>query len=404
MSARRLIFGLALAVIALLIYWIANNTTWEEISVPAPLRGEAAANPQYAAQVFLKSLGATVESKSTLLTTPPADGVVILSNWHWNLIDSRREKLEAWVKGGGRLVVDPSLTGLSPNFIDFTGIEHRYPQRSRNDGEDTELDTEVGADRDGCADWEISIGVATDSTRTQYLVCDGVAPGWLVSKHKPEWALTDKFGFQALRVAVDRGSVTLLNANPFGNRELDDADHGPLLVAATQLHRGDIVWLLTEANHPSMLVLMWRYAAPVVVLILLFVAATLWRSAVRFGPLAAPPESARRSLAELIRGSGWFTLRLGDGSTLHAAAVRALNESAARCISGYAHLAPAKQAATLADKTGIDSEQLQHALHGFANAAFKHSTRDLRRAIALVETARRRLSAHSSSTEVTHAT
>ena len=46
------------------------------------------------------------------------------------------------------------------------------------------------------------------------------------------WALHDEGELQALRINIGRGSVTMLNATPFGNRELLEGDHAPLFVAA----------------------------------------------------------------------------------------------------------------------------------------------------------------------------
>ena len=96
------------------------------------------------------------------------------------------------------------------------------------------------------------------------------------------------------------------------------------------MRRGDDVHFLSEDTHPSLLALLWRYGAPVVMLTLTLVALVLWRGGVRFGPLAAAADAARRSLVEQIRGTGQFILRHGGGHSLHAASVRALDEAAKR--------------------------------------------------------------------------
>ena len=68
------------------------------------------------------------------------------------------------------------------------------------------------------------------------------------------------------------------------------------------------------------------------------------------------PPTARRSLAEQIRGTGQFALRHGDGESLHAASLRALTEAAARRVPGYARLSPSDRAAALARLTGFDRD------------------------------------------------
>ena len=130
-----------------------------------------------------------------------------------------------------------------------------------------------------------------------------------------------------MRVTVGRGLVTVINGTPFQFSQLLAGDHGWLFVAATELRPADEVHFLTENDHPSLLTLMWRYGAPAIVLALVAIGLALWRTSTRFGPLAEPQSTARRSLAEQIRGTGQFALRHGDGESLHEAAVRALTEA-----------------------------------------------------------------------------
>jgi hypothetical protein len=113
----------------------------------------------------------------------------------------------------------------------------------------------------------------------------------------------------------------------------------------------------------------------------------MWRGMTRFGPLAAVPPSARRSLAEQIRGSAEFVLRHRRGVVLLAAQVRALDEVAARSVRGWRSMDEKQRVAALARSAGVGGATLAHALtlprtapaHDFANA------------IALLETVRRRL-------------
>src|SRR5262249_35733527 len=146
---------------------------------------------------------------------------------------------------------------------------------------------------------------------------------------KTSWTLrSPRLGVQAMRVSLGQGSVTLVNARPFNNYELLQCQHGLLFTSATQLHRGDDVWFMTEDKGPSLFSVIWTTGAPVVVVALALIALWLWRASVRFGPIAAPTDPARRSLAEQILGTGQFTIRVGGGAALHAAAVRALLETA----------------------------------------------------------------------------
>ena len=130
-------------------------------------------------------------------------------------------------------------------------------------------------------------------------------PNWgqsLTTTRRIQWALRGEQGIHALRVAVGKGSVTMLNAVPFQYREFLLGDNPHVFVAATQIRRGDTLRFLTEEESPSIVALMWRFGAPAV-LLLAGVALGIWRSGPRFGPRVASTDTARRSLAEQIRGA-----------------------------------------------------------------------------------------------------
>jgi hypothetical protein len=201
------------------------------------------------------------------------------------------------------------------------------------------------------------------------------------------WALQDDSGNQVLRVNVGKGSVTVINAVPFRFRQFLKGEHPALLVAATQLRHGDEVHFLSEEEHASLLTLMWLFGWPAVVLALVLIALALWRNSVRFGPLTAAPELVRRSLAEQIRGTGQFAMRFGGGKSLHAAAVRALHEAAQRRVATYPRLSANERVEAVARLTGIDAATLGPAIHHSG----PRRPHELRQAIALIESARRRI-------------
>jgi hypothetical protein len=381
MTRARLISLLAGLSLVALIAWIASNTYWADSKVPMPAKGEALTNPFYAVQRFAEALGART-AWDRVLTTPPTDSVIVLSAWHWNLSAGRRDALERWVESGGRLVVDRTLlAGGEKEFERWSGIEREY--RKPNDAS-------------GSVDWQHVLcsefkeehngTPVSGSSEASYRMCGLDRISSLTSTENAVWALRDASGIQAMRVEVSRGSVTVINATPFRERSLFDGDHGWLFATATQLRRGDDVHFMSEDAHPSLLALLWRYGAPVVMLTLTLVALVLWRGGVRFGPLAAAPDPARRSMVEQIRGTGQFALRHGGGNSIHAASVRALDEAAQRRVPIYASLSPDERAEALSRLTGLDRDALAAAVQ---HVGVRRS-HDLRNTIALLEAARRR--------------
>lgn len=370
------------AVVLLAAGSIAMNTEWGEVTLPAPLRGEAASNPFYAAERLVAMLGATSERREALGDTSPS-AVVVLSTWGWDIDAARRDELESWVEAGGRLVVDAALVSGSNAFEGWSGIT-----RAR----DEELADEVFEAQEFVepCEWlyEISYeNTDVDDEPLEYQVCELDRTRWLETSEPLQWALGDDETLQVVRVAVGEGSVTVINAVPFVYREIFAGDHGPLLVVATQLRAGDHVVFMSEDDVSSLPALVWRHGAPVVTVLLFFIALALWRGAMRFGPLLAPVERARRSLGEQILGTGRFVMRVGGGAALHAAAARALHEAAARRIGGYERLSPENQTAAVARLAVVDAGALGVAL----DSGSKQRPIELRSTLALLESARRQL-------------
>jgi hypothetical protein len=410
MNGRWLRIG-AVVVVVGFIAWFCSHLRFTETKVPLPLQGEAITNPYYAAIKLAEQLHAKA-AWERIFSVPATDSVILLSNWNWSLSRTRRERIEAWVAKGGRLVVDNSLIGGSEEFEQWVGVSHL--DHSKDDSkEDVEADTATSSDDESPEETqdeekkkqkrklntrerrlieqfidEDCTTLTEDGTTRTLSVC-GIDPVVsLTSSRKLVWVLRRDREIQALRVAVGRGSVTVLNVSPFRYRDFFQGDHPSLFVAATQLHHGDNLFFFTEEDHASLITLTWRFGAPVVLLLAALVALSLWRNTSRFGPLAATPEKARRSLAEQIRGTGQFTLRFGGGRALHAALVRALREAAIRRLPTYDTMSSEDRIVAIARLTGVLASELGPAL----NYSGPRSSHELRNVIAVLETARRRLS------------
>ncbi len=388
MNRRGAIWLIGAALLALVVVWFANHTYWGEIELPVPLKGEAARNPFYAAQRFARTLGARTQWDRALVTPGPGD-VIVASAWSWDLTAQRRERMKRWVEAGGRLVVDRSLIRGSADFADWSGIQVISLRRPRLPAVARRLPDARRAPSP-CRDF-VEMSEASAGTPAHYTVCDADSASMLWTNRKRAWALLDTQlrtrPIEALRVNIGRGSVTYLNASPFLGRDLLEGDHGRLFVAAAQLRAGDVVHFLSEGEQLPLPLLVWRYGSPAVALLLVLAAFALWRGAVRFGPLVPAVETARRSLAEQILGTGRFTRRVGGGRSLRVATRRALDEAALRRIGAYRQLSLAERAERLAAATGLEAPKLEAAM---AEGAEPRGAA-LASAIALLETARRRI-------------
>jgi len=415
------------------IAWIGSQLTFKEEKIPLPLHGEAARNPFYGAIRLSQELGAEA-AWERVFTTPSSNSVILLSSWNWSLSGSRRERIEHWVEAGGRLVVDKSLVGDLDEFERWSGIgelkekpekEKRHDKKTADekvdedevpeDGAAAESDEEPATDETAAESDEASAEdssdqqgddenedflsrlrgrycgpLVEDGTQRNITVCGVDHSRSLTTSRKILWALRSGRKIEAIRTQVGRGSVTAVNADPFGYRDFLDGDHPTLFVRMAQLHRGDQIMFLTEQDHASLMRLMWRFGAPAVLLLFAAVALGLWRAGMRFGPPVAATESARRSLAEQIRGTGQFALRFGGGRSLHAATLRALRNAAIHRFPGYDEMASEARIEAVAKTTGIGAGELGPAM----NFLGERSPHELREAIAVLESARRRLLTH----------
>jgi hypothetical protein len=381
MKREVLINGLTGVLVIALVWWIASNTYWEDYDRNTGLQGEALTNPFYAAQRLAGLLGAHTKSRHDFMTAPPGDAVLVLGDWNWDLIPERRERLERWVENGGRLVVLRNMLSET-QFNAWTGIT----QSRRKDPKKpcTVPNT--------CPPPEHSFVQDPGNPGKRWHICDESDWTFLTTSRPISWRLNDTEGHtQTLRLRMGRGSVTIVNADPFTENSLVCGDDALLFVAATQLHAGDHVEFLTDDAGSSLLLLVWRYGAPIVMLVTVLIVLWLWRSGVRFGPLMAAPDPARRSLAEQIRGTGRFTLRFGAGRALHAAMVRALHETAARRAPHFERLTGEARIDALAPLAGLGASELSAAL----DRDVARNPHELRKAIATLELARRHITEES---------
>lgn len=384
MSRQLLINGLGGVVVIAFIWWIASNSYWEEYDTNTGLRGEALTNPFYAAQRLAGLLGANAKLRHELLTAPPRDAALVLGDWSWDLIPERRERLERWVQDGGRLVVLRSMLSQT-QFTRWSGVTQAQKKEHDKDREPQKC---IPAPAIACPPPSSSPVEEPGKAAGQWHICNLPGRTFLTTSRRASWRLNDTGGrTQILRLQIGRGSVTVVNADPFTEDSLVCGDDPQLFVAATQLHSGDHVEFLIEDSGSSLLQLVWMYGAPVVMLGAVLLVLWLWRSWVRFGPLMAVPNPARRSLAEQIRGTGRFTLRFGAGRALHAAAVRALNETAARRVPHFERLAGEARIEALAPAAGLSASELSAAL----DHAVARNADELRKAIATLELARRHM-------------
>ncbi len=136
--------------------------------------------------------------------------------------------------------------------------------------------------------------------------------------------LSDEAGDSIQIFNEGNGQVVFLANEPFNNRSIRAADHAELLLALAALNAsGKSVRFVTELDMPAWYEALWQQFRWALVSVLAVILIWLWRAVVRFGPLKAEPDPARRAQLEHVQASARWLWRLAGGREQMLAAVRA---------------------------------------------------------------------------------
>jgi hypothetical protein len=373
--------------------WFARSIEWVDLEVPTFARNEAARDRFYAAKSLVRRLGGSVAAPRSLDALPPPGATLVLSSSHWDMFPGRDAALRRWVEGGGHLVM-AEMPFFREQFVPDWAPLRNIDDASAAAGPGNAARTRQ--ERCRALSEPDSVRPAFGLARS-FRVC-GFAPTRLDPLVAPRWSIGDRDGMRMARVDVGRGSVTASTMRgAFANSGIVGDDGALAFAAALDLHPGDAVWFVDEEARTPLLGTLWSAGLPAVLLALAALLLALWRVAPRFGPLAAEPAAARRSIGEQIRRTAAF-IAAGPGDALHQASLRALDAVAGRGIADYASLPTlALRAQAIAQLAGGDPATLAAAMRS------PDRRQGLAPAIAELERARRALLPDSRAARSRHA-
>jgi hypothetical protein len=393
MTRERAINGFVLAVLIAIGVWIARNTYWEDVSVPVPPRGAAVDNPLYGLERLAAVLNVRTREVVSLPPLPPQGAVLLAGGGPPPVLTSERlPAIERWVEAGGRLAVPSEVMRANKDLQAWTSIAPVPLRAAPKDAGGTAANRQPRGNATafiglaGCKD----LAVAADGrpTGATLKICGiWLGPGF-TSLKSPAWSLGDLDALYSLRVPMGRGSVTVIaSAALYETQTVLKNDHAKIFFGATDLARGDELWIYRPAHAEPLLALLWRLAAPAILCCGLAIALWIWRNLPRFGPPAPAAVVARRSLAEQLRANASFSWRTRRLGALYTAARRGLEETARREIVAYERMPSAERIASIAARCGLSSDALRSAF-----AAAGDGTADAQlAAINALEQARRLL-------------
>jgi hypothetical protein len=361
--------------------WVAMHTYWDTITVPTPMKGDAARNPYYSIEHLAQNLGVRVQEIASLRALRP-DAVVWVNDLRDDLLHQPLQSLETWVEAGGRLIISGDMLWANTALQNWSGV--RPVQRDTSPPAPAGQKLHIQFDPDqNCSSMTVKVHGTQIAGPLRVCAPAGFA---FSSDRLPAWSLSDAHGNQVMRVGIGFGELTVIGPRWIAyNKTLLRADHAEVLVASAGLRHGDTLLILSPSKAEPLIALLWRLAAPAILFLSAAMILLILRNVPRFGPPLPAPQAIRRSLAEQIRANARFAWRTRKLESLRAAARRSLDEVAQRQIIGYGALDMRRRADSLAASTGIDSVAINAALTlDTANKMSEH-----RAAILLLELCRR---------------
>jgi hypothetical protein len=345
-SAQVAVIVAALAALGLV--WFLNNFDYVTERTFVGPQGEARRNRFLAAERLLARMGAKVRHVKTIpeLRELPPNGTLLLPDRREALTPDARARLLTWIENGGHLVVEDESHRLPDPILD--ALEVKRAEVKRTD-----------ASRPGAK-----------ATPQRPLVQARLphAPNTMrVDMHSQQ---TLDAPFATVRVESrnathlvhfprGRGQVTVLNDLEFlGNRSIGRNDHAEFLWQIVRF-RPDTAAVFVFDDPQKLSLWNWLTANGWAVLAggSALLAAWLWRTASRFGPVAPDPEPGRRRLLDHLRASGRFQWTRGGGAALVEAAREAALRRVARAHPDFAALGRAEQESRLVALFGVRQDE-----------------------------------------------
>lgn len=369
MSRWGLVFTVAGLLLAALIgVWFFTSYERVDEEIDTGYQGAALSNPFLAAERLFTRLGAPSRTLATRpRTLPPEDHALLLLSPTRSLSAERFAEILAWVRKGGRLLVVP---GDAPSL---DPILRHWSIRVIEDPDVIEHENLEVPLREG-------VKAKAELSRQRRLA---------VKRNDAEAQIGSERGVYFVRYAEGKGSVTFMAGAIFLNNEnIGDHDHAALGWALIQ-GGGDRpagVWISVRDQIPTLGQLLVRNAWMALLSGLLLIAAWLWSTGARFGPLVPDPPRDRRSLLEHVEASGDFLWRTGRGDELVAGARQALLHRIDVREPAWSRLSTPELVQRLAAGARLPAARIDRALYGPVAAPA-----DLVQALQTLETVRRSL-------------
>ena len=294
--------------------------TGEEIEIETGYRGKARRDPFLAAERFLAANGLDVSRRTWIGDRLPPGGTLIATAQSFGNRGTADIVLN-WVSAGGNLLL--LLDGGETFRTDWdTGSADA---QKRSQPERDELLEKLGIAKVEYGGSHVDVRIAGTAVKLNM-------PAHFTWENdrepaRMEFAAADGYSISLASFHRGAGRISIAaHAEPFRNRRLGDADNAWLLLRLAGAPRDGEVWFL-NGMKVSFFGMLWEHGWMALIAAATLLAAWLWKSLPRFGPLRAAEDTGTRDFAEHLSLTGAFLWRHRQRAQL----IGPLRETVIRC-------------------------------------------------------------------------
>lgn len=285
-------------------YWFYNNFGWVAETQEVGFQGEAKTNRLLAAEFFLRKMGIPVQQVNALTAfrdLPSVNHTILISTRRETLNKQLHEKLLAWVRSGGHLIV-----------------RARYKSKEEDFQDDLLQAWQIFLSKNTQNSERESVTFTVDSTELKVAFPRNLILKTAAKEVSVSWQIQDQGNYYLLQFPMGQGRISVLSSMAmFNNQSIADYDHARFLHYLVQQQGNQSgVWLTRIDDMPPLWQWLWQNARYVMLPLSLLLLFWLWRAPLRFGPLLKDIQPQRRSLLEHITASGYYRWHKGQSAYL----------------------------------------------------------------------------------------